>query len=92
MKTKKRTMIFASLALLLALFTVGGVLAASNASVMERWVLASGGSTASAGNISLSDTLGQPVTGVSGGGVVDMQAGYWNSAAYYTIYMPLARK
>jgi uncharacterized repeat protein (TIGR01451 family) len=41
------------------------------------WVLGSGGAPSSGGDVTLNDTLGQPVIGPSSGGDVSLHAGYW---------------
>ena len=66
------------LILVLALFlVVTGVALANGVVELPRWVLGSGGEPSSGGNISLIDTIGQPVIGPSSGGDVSLQAGYW---------------
>ncbi len=73
----KQRLIPLSLALLAALLLTGLALAASGPAV--NWqVMAEGGAPSSGGNITLNDTLGQPIVGDSAGGNVSLGAGYWS--------------
>ena len=89
---KKRIYLILTAAGFLLLLAVGTVLAFSTASV-DWWVFSSGGGPSSGGNISMNDTIGQPVIGPSIGGDVSLQAGYWVSGSEveeaFTVYLPL---
>ena len=82
------------LTLLLLLCLVGGV-ALAQAPAINRWVIGGGGGTATGGNVSLSNVLGQTVAGPSSGGNVAISAGFWSGGpvapapAEYTAYLPL---
>jgi len=63
-----------------------GLLAASIAlaqgtPTINRWVISGGGTPSSGGNVTLNDTLGQPVIGPSSSGNVWLGAGYWGAGA-----------
>ncbi len=64
-----------------ALALIGLVLAASGPAA-DWQVMAGGGAPTSSGNITLNDTLGQPIIGDSSGGNVTLGAGYWSSLGY----------
>jgi len=70
-----------------------GVVLAFSATSVDWWVFGSGGGPSSGGEISLNDTIGQPVIGSSSGGDVNLQAGYWVGGSeveeVYPIYLPL---
>ena len=51
--------------------------AAQSGTEVPWWVVAGGGGPSSGGEVTLNDTLGQPVTGPSSGGAVSLSAGYW---------------
>ena len=55
-----------------------------------------GGGTSSGGDISLNDTIGQPVIGPSSGGDMSLHAGYWvsgiESEPEYPIYLHLVMR
>ncbi len=87
--------IIGHLTLLLLLCLVGGVALAQGTPTINRWVIGGGGGTATGGNVSLSNTLGQTVAGPSSGGNVAISAGFWSGGpvapapAEYTAYLPL---
>jgi hypothetical protein len=74
----RRSAIIAA-ALLCCLLAVGGTLAQGTATI-HRWVISGGGAPSSGGNVTLNDTLGQPITGPSSGGNVWLGTGYWGGA------------
>ena len=68
--------------LLLCLLVVGGTLAlAQGTPTINRWAISGGGAPSSGGNVTLNDTLGQPIVGPSSGGNVWLGAGYWGGRA-----------
>jgi hypothetical protein len=71
----KRLLIPLSLALLATVILIGNVLAASGPAV-DWQVTAGGDAPSSGGNVTLNDTLGQPIIGDSAGGDVFFGAGY----------------
>lgn len=54
-----------------------GEAAAQNGTKVNRWVVGSAGGPSSAGDVTMNDTLGQPVMGLSDGEAVSLTAGYW---------------
>lgn len=74
----KRQTIVALLVGLALLISAVGVASAQDPTV-PWWVIAGGGapSGGAGDSILLNDTLGQPIVGPSGGGAVDLDAGYW---------------
>ncbi len=66
-------------ALLTCLLVVGGTLAQGTPTI-NRWVISGGGAPSSGGNVTLNDTLGQPIIGPSSSGNVWLGAGYWGGA------------
>lgn len=92
MKTK---MLVLTLAFTLSLVVAG--LALANATiVLPRWVLGSGATDATAGNVALRGTLGQPVVGVVSGGDVSLGQGIWHGVSFlegeYYTFLPLVLK
>lgn len=91
MKTKSlKTSIL--LALIACLLVVSAVAALSGPSI--PWdVVSGGGGTAAGGNITISDTIGQPIVGHSSGGNLTVDAGYWvplaASAITFSIFLPV---
>jgi len=67
-------------ALLLCLLVVGATLAQTTPAV-NRWVISGEGAPSSSGNVTLNDTLGQPIIGLSSGGGTWLGAGYWGAGA-----------
>jgi hypothetical protein len=76
MKTRK-LLSFATVALVVLLIGAGMALAQGSGPAVEWWVVAGGGAPSSGGNVTLNDTLGQPVVGDASGGSVTLHAGYW---------------
>jgi hypothetical protein len=68
-----------SLAFLLV--AVGAALAATSPNV-KWWNISGGGAPATGARITLNDTLGQPITGLSSGGNTALGAGYWYGAGF----------
>ena len=92
MKTKIPLLI---LVLILAMAVTGAALTSGNIE-MPRWVLSSGATDSSGGEVTLQGTLGQPVVGVVSSGDVTLGQGFWyggdRSASGYTIYLPLTQR
>jgi len=76
----KRHAITLAAALLCCLVLVVGTLAQGTATI-NRWVISGGGAPSSGGNVTLNDSLGQPIVGPSSGGNVWLGAGYWGGGA-----------
>ena len=66
--------------LLCCLLVVGGALA-QGAATINWWAITGGGTPSGGGNVTLNDTLGQPVIGPSSSGNVSLRAGYWGAGA-----------
>lgn len=62
-------------ALLLA-FLMGGSASADSGPTVDWWVIANGGGPTTGGNVTVNDTLGQPIIGTAGGSAA-LSAGYW---------------
>jgi len=83
------------LALVLALFLAAtGAALAIGIVELPRWVLSGGGGPSSGGNLSLNDSIGQPVIGPSSGGDVSLEVGYWVGRRSvieeeFVVYLPL---
>jgi len=81
-----------AIAVLLVLALVSGVVLANGGPERLRQVIGAGGTSASAGDLTVHGTLGQPVAGrvASGDGVVIGQ-GFWagGAATVYWVYLPL---
>ena len=73
--------LFAGLILALATVTV---LAQGNSPTINWWVISGGGGTGGHGNVSINDTLGQPIIGPSSESNVSLTAGYWYGAVSET--------
>jgi hypothetical protein len=73
----KRRVILAVLAALAVGLVGMGVALAQGSALVDRWILAAAGTRSSAGDVTVSDTLGEPIVGPSSGGDVSLQAGYW---------------
>ena len=84
----RRTVIIA-VALLSCVLIAAGVLANGTPSI-DWWVMGSGGGETSAGDVTLDATLGQPVVGISRGGSISLEAGYWTGAGAMinNVYLP----
>jgi len=88
---KKRAFLILTIGMLF-LLTAGVALALSTHTI-DWWVFSGGGGTSSGGDITLNDTIGQPVIGSSSGEGVNLEAGYWVSGIVTEpeslIYLPL---
>lgn len=77
------------LALIACLLVVSAVAALSGPDISWN-VVAGGGGTAAGGNITISDTIGQPIVGSSSGGNINVDAGYWVPLAIeFSIFLPV---
>ena len=79
---RKETNMNKRLAFVLSVLLAGSLLAMSVAlaqgtAAINWWVLGGGGAPSSGGNVSLNDSLGQPIIGPSSGGNVALGSGYW---------------
>ncbi len=84
-----------AIAVLLAAALIGGVALANGGAERLRQVIGGGATGASAGDVVLHGTLGQPVAGrVTGDGGVVIGHGYWlgGGPARYPVYLPLVLK
>jgi hypothetical protein len=95
-----------TLGLLLILIVVAALAAVSgNASIalakadttIDKWVVASGGGLATGGNITINDTLGQPIIGPSDSSSSGLRAGYWylvfrSTSGTIIYYLPIIGK
>ena len=73
---KKQGITLMILGILVCLGIVGGALAASNPAIGWQ-VISGGGASASGGVITINNTLGQPVIGVSSEDNISLGSGYW---------------
>ncbi len=95
MFTVKRILLLGALA---ALLVVSGVAAGSvqpQAVERSRQVIAGGGTSATAGGVTLRATLGQPFVGSSTGGDVKIGHGFWHGGevvASRYVYLPVVLK
>jgi len=55
----------------------GRVSALGSGPSVDWWVIAGGGAPSNGGNVTLNDTLGQPIVGPVGGASVALNPGYW---------------
>jgi hypothetical protein len=79
--------------LLLALLLAAQAYAAPLADAIDWWVVGGGGGTSVSGNITISDTIGQPAAGISSNGDIILQDGYWAGLpAEYYLYLPSLRR
>lgn len=74
---------------LLGILVTAGVASAAGALSMSRGVIAGGGGKTSAGDYTLSATIGQPITGRAVVGSTDLCAGFWCGLARYDLFLPL---
>jgi hypothetical protein len=72
----RRTMLILIAALGILGLGGGAVLAQSGAAI-EWWAITGGGAPSSGGNVTLNDSLGQPIVGSSSGDNISLGAGYW---------------
>jgi uncharacterized repeat protein (TIGR01451 family) len=77
MKQRRGLAIALCTALLSSATLLGATLARGAVPEIGWWVLGSGGAPSSGGDVTMNDTLGQPVIGPSSGGDVSLHAGYW---------------
>ena len=86
---KNRHFAVITISLLSCLLIAAGVLANGTPGI-DWWVIGSGGGQASIGNVTLDATLGQPITGISSGDFISLEAGFWSSAGEvtYNVYLP----
>jgi hypothetical protein len=60
---------------------------------VDWWVFAGGGDRVERTGITLEDTLGQPLIGLSENGNVSLGSGYWYGMQYpASLYLPLLRR
>ena len=88
MKIRKLGPLGVAAFVLVLLLAVSGVSAQGSGPVVDQsprdlmsqgdwWVISGGGAPSSGGNVTLNDTLGQPIVGPAGGGSTALNAGYW---------------
>lgn len=77
------------IAAVLALGGAGLVLAEGGGPAVEWWVIAGGGGPASGTGVTLNDTVGQPVTGISSAEGASLAAGYWVVCTAAAAVMPV---
>jgi len=92
MKTKRQVAIM--FALLSGLLLASIVLAAPNATSLDRYVLGGGGGHAVGGIYTLEGTIGQPVVGGISSAPYELGAGFWGGlgtagGAVYGVYLPV---
>ncbi|MCS7283698.1 MAG: hypothetical protein RMK65_06855 [Anaerolineae bacterium] len=75
--------------LLVLLCLTGGIVLAQSTPAIVRWHIGGGGGTAIGGTASISGALGQAVAGLSSGGNITLQAGFWTGRRQAKIYLPL---
>lgn len=81
-----RTMI---VLVVLVLLLGAGIAAAAGTLTLSRSVIAGGGGKTSAGDYTLSATIGQPITGRAIVGSTDLCVGFWCGLARYDLFLPL---
>jgi hypothetical protein len=90
----RRIAIPLAVALLAVLLVVGAALAQGGPAI-AWWVISGGGAPSTGGNVTLNDTLGQPIVGQSaveptGGSGHAVCSGFWcGIPAEYRVYLPL---
>jgi len=67
---------------LIAVFVMVGIALAASGPAVDWQVTAGAGAPAAGGNVTLNDTLAQPIIGASSGGTVGLGAGYWVGLGY----------
>ena len=66
----------------LCFLLIGSSVLAQGGAAINWWVFGGGGAPSSGGNVTLNDTLGEPIIGPSSnGGNVSLMAGYWGGRA-----------
>ena len=88
---KKQYWIAPVVGLILVLMSAIAVLAI-NGTAVDWWVMSGGGASSSGDSVTMNGTLGQPLVGLSSGGDVSLEAGYWVAGAEYTFYFPLVMR
>ncbi len=83
MKYPKHFELAIVLGVIVTLVSVG--LAMAQGEAIGKWVIANGGGESRGGNITIKDTIGQPIVGPSNGASTALYAGYW-----YAEYHPTA--
>jgi hypothetical protein len=74
---------------LLGILVTAGVASAAGSLDISRSVVAGGGGKTSAGDYTLSATIGQPITGRAVVGSTDLCVGFWCGLARYDLFLPL---
>ena len=74
---------------LLGILVTAGVASAAGSLDISRSVIAAGGGRTSAGDYTLSATIGQPITGRAVVGSTDLCVGFWCGLARYDLFLPL---
>ena len=79
-----------TIALLSCLLIAAGVLVGDTTGI-DRWVIGGGGGEASGGGVSLDASLGEPIVGISSGGSIALEAGFWTGSGGGTnqAFLPL---
>ncbi len=78
---------------IMLLFVIGMAYATTNSSSIAWWTVDGGGGESSAGNYSLSGTIGQVDAGAMAGGNYHLEGGFWGGgSANQYIYLPLVRR
>ncbi|HSM58053.1 MAG TPA: hypothetical protein VK879_17995 [Candidatus Sulfomarinibacteraceae bacterium] len=98
---RKRNILPITIILLAALLLGGGSLTRAGAGYsLAWWTVDGGGGSSSAGQLSLSGTVGQPDAGMLSGGAYELRGGFWTALTSlpeegdppedtYTIALPL---
>ncbi len=83
--------VFSLFALVLVLWLAAAGLAGANSSVNRpREVMASGGTSVTAGSVTLRATVGQPLVGVRTAGNVQLGQGFWHGQEIrYLLHLPV---
>jgi hypothetical protein len=85
-----RRMVLPLLVALLVTLLGSGIALAASGPAVDWWVISGGGApSSSGGNVTLNDTLGQPVIGPSGSGSAALNAGYWVGCAAAPAGVPI---
>ena len=58
---------------------------------IDRWVIAGGGGGSTGGVVTLDASLGEPIVGISSGGSIVLEAGFWTGTGVGTnqTFLPL---
>lgn len=76
-KNNAAVLLAAGLLGLAMLLSVGGVALGASGPAIDWRVIAGGGAPASGGNVTINDSIGQPLIGSSSAGNVGLGSGYW---------------